>query len=129
MLMQRLFLRPTFRLKSATKIERLYLRERTCIWATISNHVKEFIDEHMGNSVRRFADRMAGRLYGVPRSGWIDSPPSDVCSHLLDLAFCDGPAKREAVAACPLEGKPSTKPVQNLLAGLCAVSDRKDASQ
>jgi hypothetical protein len=37
---------------------------------------------------------LAGRPYGIPRSGWTDSPAARIRSDFVDLAFCVGPASR-----------------------------------
>ena|ERR1700722_9999587 len=65
--------------------------------------------EHLDNSIRSFADRLAGRFHGVPRSRWSNSPSAGFRCDFADFALCAGPARRvrradTPIRSCPLLG-------------------------
>ena len=55
---------------------------------------QEETNEHLDSLVRRFANRLAGRLHGIPRGGWVDSPAVGFRSDFANFAFCAGQARR-----------------------------------
>ena len=55
---------------------------------------QEETNEHLDSLVRRFANRLAGRVHGIPRGGWVDSPAVGFRSDFANFAFCAGQARR-----------------------------------
>ena len=65
--------------------------------------------EHLDNSIRSFADRLAGGLHSVPRSGWSNSPSAGFRCDFADFALCVGSTRRvrradAQIRSCPLVG-------------------------
>ena len=88
---------------SAPKTVFLFLFAGKHIFETEETH------EHLDSSIRSFADRLAGRLHGVPRSGWSNSPSAGFCRDFADFALCAGHARRvrqvdTPIRSCPLVG-------------------------
>jgi len=69
-------------------------RRFSCLFAENIFGTKEETNEYLDNSICGSTDRLAGRIHGVPRGGWSDSPSAGFRCDFADSAFCAGPTRR-----------------------------------